>query len=135
MRQEQCASTTMQPGKGEVPANSGQYSDDPRCSRYTIAAGEDPIGTASDHRRYLLVEVPTPWRSDVWHSKHVPPVSPRSTNEFATVVWTLSSWQSRLSATTRAQAIPASWIFGALRVPSRDFSATNSSYHTIRLAI
>lgn len=36
------------------------------CSLYSIANGEDPIGTASPFERCLIVEVPTPWDRDVW---------------------------------------------------------------------
>ena len=47
-----------------VTAASGA-GDDLRCSPWTRAAGVDPIGTAGTHDRFLLVESPLPWPSDV----------------------------------------------------------------------
>lgn len=36
------------------------------CSRVSRSHGEDPVGFAVPHDRYLLVEQPTPWTEAVW---------------------------------------------------------------------
>lgn len=43
------------------------------CAKGSRAAGENPIGTASTHRVYVLVEVPTPWKSTALESPGIPP--------------------------------------------------------------
>lgn len=72
MQTDSSAPATMSVENAEIPTSDLPPSAEPRCSRFTIATGEDPVGTASGYRRYLLIEVPTPWRSDVWQSKYVP---------------------------------------------------------------
>lgn len=47
--------------------------DEQRCSSFTLAAGEDPIGTASPFGAYLFVEVPPPWPPSVWQAGRLPP--------------------------------------------------------------
>jgi hypothetical protein len=42
------------------------------CSDNSRKAGEDIIGSASNHQTYVLVECPTPWVSEAFHSKWVP---------------------------------------------------------------
>ncbi|CAG7624071.1 hypothetical protein PAESOLCIP111_02597 [Paenibacillus solanacearum] len=42
------------------------------CAEVSGFCGEDPIGSAPGHRRYLLVEVPLPWEHQVEQSKHFP---------------------------------------------------------------
>lgn len=44
----------------------------PMCSLITRASGEDPIGSISRYRRYLAVEIPLPWASDVQDSPGFP---------------------------------------------------------------
>jgi hypothetical protein len=39
------------------------------CSVVSKANGEDPIGTADTVDEWLLVEVPRPWKAEVWESK------------------------------------------------------------------
>lgn len=43
------------------------------CSLASIAAGEDPGGTAGAYGIYLLVETPFPWERDIVKSPHFPP--------------------------------------------------------------
>lgn len=50
-----------------------QLSSLQRCAVFARAQHEDPIGTAFSYERWLIVEVPTPWPSDVWQSDRVPP--------------------------------------------------------------
>lgn len=42
------------------------------CSLVSKQNGEDPIGTAALHERYLFVETPFPWEKKVETSKHFP---------------------------------------------------------------
>lgn len=44
----------------------------PMCSLIARASGEDPIGTISSYRRYLAVEIPLPWASDIQASPRFP---------------------------------------------------------------
>lgn len=42
------------------------------CAIISAQQQEDPIGSAPNHRRYLLVEVPTPWEANAEDSRHFP---------------------------------------------------------------
>ena len=42
------------------------------CSDHSRQAGEDIIGSASNHQIYILVECPQPWTSDAFNSRWVP---------------------------------------------------------------
>lgn len=42
------------------------------CSTVSRALGEDPGGTATPYRGYLLMEMPLPWPKDMTKSPHVP---------------------------------------------------------------
>lgn len=42
------------------------------CAAVSRQEQEDPIGSASPHRRYLFVEVPLPWTHDAEQSRHFP---------------------------------------------------------------
>lgn len=53
------------------------------CSLVSRESGEDPIGTAPSHARYLLVEVPLPWECQVEESKHFPPGLAEAVSRFA----------------------------------------------------
>ncbi|MBB6097473.1 hypothetical protein HNR42_000890 [Deinobacterium chartae] len=43
------------------------------CSQVSLQSDEDPAGSAFSFEHYLLVEIPTPWDSDLLASRHVPP--------------------------------------------------------------
>lgn len=38
------------------------------CSLYSLANGEDPIGSATPFDRCLIMEIPLPWPRDVWRA-------------------------------------------------------------------
>ncbi len=42
------------------------------CSDSSRQAGEDIIGSATNHQTYILIECPTPWAAEVFHSRWVP---------------------------------------------------------------
>ncbi|MBF2005551.1 MAG: sucrase ferredoxin [Chlorogloeopsis fritschii C42_A2020_084] len=42
------------------------------CSDNSRQLGEDIIGSVSNHKTYILIECPTPWATDAFHSKWVP---------------------------------------------------------------
>ncbi|MGQ4647066.1 sucrase ferredoxin [Lyngbya aestuarii] len=42
------------------------------CAEYSRQAGEDIIGSGTNHQTYVLVECPTPWAPNALDSKHVP---------------------------------------------------------------
>lgn len=50
-------------------------SDAPRrlCAEVSIAAGDDPIGSATPYDIYLAIEIPSPWKGDIARSVHYPP--------------------------------------------------------------
>ena len=39
------------------------------CSEVSLAQGEDPIGTAGVAKEWLIIEVPRPWKKDIWSEK------------------------------------------------------------------
>ncbi|MEO1800665.1 MAG: sucrase ferredoxin, partial [Cyanobacteria bacterium J06629_2] len=39
------------------------------CSEVSQIQGEDPIGTAGTSEEWLMIEVPRPWKKDVWQEK------------------------------------------------------------------
>ena len=39
------------------------------CSEISQIQGEDPIGTAGTAEEWLIIEVPRPWKKDIWQSK------------------------------------------------------------------
>ena len=39
------------------------------CSEVSIAQGEDPIGTAGVAEQWLIIEVPRPWKKNLWQEK------------------------------------------------------------------
>ncbi|MFZ5814553.1 MAG: sucrase ferredoxin [Bacillota bacterium] len=43
------------------------------CSLASLAAGEDPIGTATSAQLLLVLEVPLPWEREIWRSPGFPP--------------------------------------------------------------
>ncbi len=43
------------------------------CSVVSAASGEDPVGSAWHSRRYIMLELPLPWKYDVLDSPNVPP--------------------------------------------------------------
>ena len=45
---------------------------DQYCAVISKQQREDPIGTAPHYARYLLIEIPLPWESNVTHSRHFP---------------------------------------------------------------
>ncbi|MEI7026991.1 sucrase ferredoxin [Paenibacillus sp. y28] len=47
---------------------------DELCSVVSLAAQEDPCGTAVAHERYVLIEVPLPWENDLTASRYFPAV-------------------------------------------------------------
>lgn len=49
-------------------------SDAPRrlCAEVSIAAGDDPIGSATPYDIYLAIEIPPPWKGDIARSVHYP---------------------------------------------------------------
>ncbi|MBW4435299.1 MAG: sucrase ferredoxin [Pelatocladus maniniholoensis HA4357-MV3] len=42
------------------------------CSDNSRIAGEDIIGSVANHQTYVLIECPTPWASEAFHSRWVP---------------------------------------------------------------
>lgn len=46
------------------------------CSVVSKSNGEDPIGSAATHTRYLIMEVALPWERTVTASRHVPQALP-----------------------------------------------------------
>ena len=42
------------------------------CSNYSININESPIGSASNFDKYLLIGVPTPWKSEITESEKFP---------------------------------------------------------------
>ena len=39
------------------------------CSEVSLAQGEDPIGTAGVAEQWLIIEVPRPWKKNLWQEK------------------------------------------------------------------
>ena len=39
------------------------------CSQVSQIQGEDPIGTAGTSEEWLIIEVPRPWKKDIWQDK------------------------------------------------------------------
>ena len=42
------------------------------CSNYSLNINESPIGSASNFDKYLLIGVPTPWKSEITESEKFP---------------------------------------------------------------
>ena len=42
------------------------------CSNYSLNINESPIGSASNFDKYLLIRVPTPWKSEITESEKFP---------------------------------------------------------------
>jgi hypothetical protein len=43
------------------------------CAEVSIAAGDDPVGSATPYDNYLAIEIPPPWKGDIGDSLHYPP--------------------------------------------------------------
>lgn len=64
------------------------------CAEVSIAAADDPIGSATPYDTYLAIEIPAPWKSDVARSVNYPPR-----------LWDALAWAWETGAVTRSTGI------------------------------
>ena len=56
-----------------MPTAARQQSKVELCSAVSVASGEAPIGSAWHTTRYIMLELPLPWKYDMFDSSNAPP--------------------------------------------------------------